>query len=610
MTNFLLSFLLFFSFLFIPAYAEIEPRELVVGVAVTPSFKADREWKSKFERRLAYASQIFQAEFKIRFRVGYYWDWMVTDDKQDSDYLLADLMNRFPLHNADCVIGLSQLTQAPHIENMKDLDVLGRTQPFSGYVVVRYPANKLYRIQEETVLVHELGHLFGAVHTPEPTTIMSPAVFKQVPTAFDKGNRQIISLTRSMNFKNGIQALDEATAQGLLSAYLILMKYEQPYDFYYALGNVYVKLGQDEEALQALTEARKLSPNNGRIYYDLGLLYWKLGKPDEAIRSLEQAVSRFSKTSDKVFRAQCLKLLGGVYFKQKNYNAAYENWYSASVLDPEDVEVKTNLAAVYIERGQLDDAIKIFLDVMEIDAGNPQIAGNLGSAYFRKKEYLKAVQYLEMALELLKKKQTASGGMLLVSPYDLYERLGHSYLAMKQVDKAAANFQAACQIKPDVSCFKRIAQIYFESQRWEDCIRALQQSLAIEKNEANVYGVMGVAYAKKGDPQNAVRTFREGLNYAKDSITMGNFHRNIGNLYLQNQDLNLAVGEFQKAVNKDWNNPENHFGLALSYLAKNQIKEARLSLQKVLNLNPSHAQAKQIMAKLDTIPAQKTPGSF
>ena len=42
-------------------------KEIRVGVAVTPEVKAIPNWRANFERRLAYASRIFETECRIKF---------------------------------------------------------------------------------------------------------------------------------------------------------------------------------------------------------------------------------------------------------------------------------------------------------------------------------------------------------------------------------------------------------------------------------------------------------------------------------------------------------------------------------------------------------------
>jgi hypothetical protein len=84
-------------------------RDLRVGAAVTRDFKTSPDWKEKFERRLAYASKIFETEFKLSLHAVQYWDWLPEGKKQDSNYLLEDLRDRFPLQEVDLVVGLTRL---------------------------------------------------------------------------------------------------------------------------------------------------------------------------------------------------------------------------------------------------------------------------------------------------------------------------------------------------------------------------------------------------------------------------------------------------------------------------------------------------------------------
>lgn len=583
-----------------PAWAASSIRELKVGVAVTPTFKEQKNWQVKFTERLAYASKIFETEFGIKFRITQVWGWNVTQEKQDSDFLLADLMSRFPLYQVDCVIGLSRLTHTPTVENVRDLDTLGRTQPFSGYLVVRYPANTLFRIQEETVLVHELGHLFGAVHTKQISTIMSPIVEKQIPSVFDSENRQIIRLTRDMDFKKGIQVLDQQTTEQLLASYLVLMKYDQPFGFYYALGKFYLKLGQDKEALKALVSARKLKHDVPILHYDLGVLYWKLGKDEEARISLTKAIGGFSGAHEKVYKAQAMKLLGGVFFRKGNLDAAYQNWVAALVLDPQDLDLKVNLAVLQLEQGKFDEAIRNFLSVLEHDPDNVKILSNLGSAYFRKGKFAEAAAYLQKTLDLYESKRPAvSLSLGNIQPGALYERLAVSQLEMGKVEPAFQSMRKACDLDSSSECRMRLGKLYFDRSRWAEATVELEEAVKRGAKSLDLYGMLGVALAQRGDLQAAVRVFRQALVSAKDGRTASVFHKNIANLYMQDQRLTEARQEFEFAIAKDPSNAEAYFGLALTQLANAETEHARTSLKNVIRLVPGHPKAKEILSNIE-----------
>ena len=56
------------------------------------------------------------------------------------------------------------------------------------------------------------------------------------------------------------------------------------------LGNTYGRLGQYEEALDALKTAAKLQPNEPAAHYNLGVNYLKLGRYNEAIDEFKKTV--------------------------------------------------------------------------------------------------------------------------------------------------------------------------------------------------------------------------------------------------------------------------------------------------------------------------------
>ena len=568
-------------------------RELRVAVAVAPSFKTLPNWKFEFERRLGYASRIFESQFKLKFHAAAYADWPVADEKGTPAELLEDLRSHFPidrLEGVDLVIGLSRLNDF----SGKDLHTIGQARPFSGYLMLRYPFNRLFKIQEETVLAHEMGHLFGAVHTSDRNSIMSPVVDRQIPNRFDRDNEQIILLTRDMDFRKGVDVLKGGALQVLLNSYMKLIQTSQSGDFYYALGIFYLRLGDPEKTVKTWQKALTLE-DNPQIHYDLGALYLKLDRKPEAVKELSKAVAGFHFPSQRKNEAFALGVLGEAYLAEGNLFAAYNSLRKASSLQPENWDIKTNLALVQIQRGQTQEGLTLLLLALKKDGNNVRILSNIGKAYYQMSQYEDALKYLNRALEAGKKKKTQAGDLV-----EIYGTLGSTYIKMGKSAEALQSFNAACEKNPSVECHKKLGLLSFQLGLWDNCVRELGSIVQREKIEdPDVYGALGVALLKSNDLGNAAAIFREGIRYAKDNKTAAKFHNNIAQIFTTQHQFAPAEKEFQMAIAKDWSNVDSHFGLALAYLGKQDLQNAREALQHVLKLDSRHPKAKEMLRNID-----------
>lgn len=584
--------------------AGVPMRDITVGVAVTASFQKIPAWKETFKKRLKYASSILEREFKIKLKEVVFWTWE-PDPAFDTRQLLDDLMTRYPLgsKNVDIMIGLTKLEEISGSMNIRDLHVLGRTRPFSGYTLLRYPNNPLFKVQEETVLIHELGHLFGAMHTENAETIMAPYADRQIPTTFDSANRRIVSMTRGMDFRKGTEALPTEVIQSLLNAYTQMGQTNQSIDFFYALARFYLKLGQDANALRTLEQLSAMEPEDGQIHYDLGTMYFRTGEMDKAQKELSTAVIQLVGPNAKVYKSKAYNLLGQLHYQTGNMEGAHYNWTKALAFDPQNADIKINLAIAQLKRGQVAAALNDLTKALEKNPDSPKILSNMGLAAFMSKKPIEAVAFYEKGLRALEKKKADKK----ITPEDayyqaeMYAGMGVAYWTMDKKKDAAQFFSAACQADPTVDCKTRMAKVYFEIQDWDQAVQQGVAALQENKEEPELYGIIGVALTRKGDLQNAVGVFQEGLRYAKDPKAASKFHANSGHLFLQLQNPDMALAEFTSAVGKDYTNRDAHFGMALTYLTKNMPIDARRALQNVLGLDPDNESARKLYIQTEQI---------
>jgi len=585
-----------------PALARKPPQRIVkVGVAVTSEVKENKTWKSEFERRLGYSSRIFESEFNVKFKVQTYMTWNPKVKQQTMNALINDLQGRFALDKMDILIGLTQLEKTQNRESLADLHALGIARPFSGYMVVRYPKVPLYRVQEETVMTHELGHLFGAVHTNIKETVMAPIVVRQIPTRFDDANHDIIMQTRAVIFGKGIDAVSGQTAQQLIRSYKKMEAIDQKYDFYYSLGIFYLKLDQKDEAIRAWKAAAREPEAHARLYYDLGVLQANVGQDAEAVRHLTKAVSRFNTPQAKQDKIAAQKLIGTIYFKQRDYNGAYHSWNRALLMDPRNMDLKMNVAMAQMIRGQVDDAIRVFRDALDLDRSNAKVLSNLAYAYLKKGENKKAIHYLEQALRNAPKQtvQGVGGPMFADQPSEILRNLGLAYMGLENYKEAAKYLSKSCQMNSTTDCHENLGKLYFKIEKWDQCIGELAGVLPQRKEDANLYGILGVCMTRGGRSDQALALFQEGLKNIKDSGKEAQFHKNIGNLYLERGKWDLARFEFERAISKNGNDPDSHVGRAMAYMSLNRFYDAQQSLRRALTIRPQHQNARNLLSQVE-----------
>ena len=63
----------------------------------------------------------------------------------------------------------------------------------------------------------------------------------------------------------------------------------------------------------------------------------------------------------------------------------------------------------------------------------------------------------------------------------------------------------------NVSAWTQLGNLYFDSDQFDNAIKAYQRSLELNPKNANVWTDLGVMYRRKGDPQKAIDSFDRAM---------------------------------------------------------------------------------------------------
>ena len=203
------------------------------------------------------------------------------------------------------------------------------------------------------------------------------------------------------------------------------------------------------------------------------------------------------------------------------------------------IEEHFQLACNAAEKGNLDEAVREYKRVLELDSKNAKAHLNLGIVYGRQ------------------------GNLIVELPKDPLDLIVYR---LKQFPKKSM---------------------------WKKEISEYKKALRIDPHFAEAHFNLGVAYQEKGDLKEAIAEYQKTIQIYPNYIEA---HNNLGILYFRKGMLDQALVEYQKTIEIQPDYSKGYYNIGSVYREKKKTDEAITSFQKALEINPNFAEAHYSLA--------------
>lgn len=330
-----------------------------------------------------------------------------------------------------------------------------------------------------------------------------------------------------------------------------------------ALSSQRVDLQKHQEYVsQGYALALKLN-NKKEIAHSLflkALIAQKEGNIDKALSYVNSSMDITRKLNDTLALIKCFNVLGNIYRGKASFEKAVE-YYSAglaltqAIKDLDGIGVSYNgLGNVYVNKGDYAVALKNYLlSLSFFEKANshekvPVSMMNIGNLYLFQREYLKAIDYYEQSL---------ANDIGPANKAGVYGNMGEVYVQLKQFDKANETLQKALQLSQlsdqkivVANTLCSMGENYMSVEKWDKALeyffKALKigESLGDQKFISEVIHHISRAYKEK-------KNFNMSLFYAEKGLMMARqigAKENIRNSYENLSEISQKTGNFEKSL--------------------------------------------------------------
>ncbi len=341
-------------------------------------------------------------------------------------------------------------------------------------------------------------------------------------------------------------------------------------DLHFALGQVHQQAGAYDKALDEYNLAMRDSSYEVMARVSSARCLMKQGKPEAAINQLEQALQTVRKNSalidPSVWAArpreegeehqapevEISRHLADAYgrtgrkdqqdaiLRQVKQATTFRDEVSSAVAEisarqgDSDLALQEylDLAHHYRNKRQTDSAIKVLNEMVRLAPQDPRPHAELGDIYVNRGLLDEGIAELRMLADIyLRQNKKEEAG-------DELRRVGNIYAEMDNTEDAMRSLRRAAELRPSdmdllrevVSYFWQwgfmqdavtyqvsIARYYFETHQVKESVAALQQLIALDRNNYEAYDMLGQTYQSVGEYDQASRVYRNLAKVNPDS---------------------------------------------------------------------------------------------
>jgi Flp pilus assembly protein TadD len=243
-------------------------------------------------------------------------------------------------------------------------------------------------------------------------------------------------------------------------------------------------------------------------------------------------------------------------------------------------------------KGQTDEAIRQYQEILRLKPGYALAHNNLGIALVLKGQTDEAIRELQEAIRLKPGYAEAH--------YNLGDALG----AKGQVDEAIREFQEAIRLKPDYTRARNnLGLALARKGQMDEAIRQFQEATRLQPDDAASHCNLGNALVMKRQINEAIRQFQQAIRLKPD---YADAHNNLGNALAMKHQINEAIRQYQEATRLKPDYAEAHNNLGIALIGEGKMDEAIRHFQEAVRLKPDYAVARK---NLNIALATKAPSS-
>jgi tetratricopeptide (TPR) repeat protein len=240
---------------------------------------------------------------------------------------------------------------------------------------------------------------------------------------------------------------------------------------------------------------------------------------------------------------------------------------------------RCNLAAALDQKGQSDEAIRQFQEIVSREPDQAQAQNNLGAALYKKGRIDEAIHHLQQAIRL--KPDYA----------DARRNLATALADKGQGDEAIHQYEEALRLKPDYAeVHNSLGLALSRKGQADEAIRHYQEALRLEPDYAEAHNSLGAALDDQGQSDEAIRRYQEALRLKPD---YADAHYNLGNALGRRGQTDEAILHYQQAIRLKPDHAEAHNNLGIAFYHQGRLGEAIGQFQEALRLKPDFTGARR-----------------
>ena len=340
--------------------------------------------------------------------------------------------------------------------------------------------------------------------TANPSSKLEDKKKSELIPEFAKYYNRGLDLLKTENYVGAVKALKKA------------IEINPAYDkTYYNLGRIYlINLGKTGEAVEKLTTAIELAPDNARAHQMLGVAHFKRNAYRQAIPALRRAVELGVQVQED-YPYHPYYDLGMVYLRQNEFDEAIRCFEQAIHLNPDQIRAHYGLGNALIRKG-------------DVRKGAEQIR-----KYQALKPYLNMVSQLEIAVRRTPK-----------NPERWYQ-LGRLHTQYGRFEKAIVPLQRSIELNPnDWKVYNILSVCYMRLNRLGEMEKTCEAAVRLAPNEANAHNSLGMSFFLQMKYDEAMASFETTILLDEDNPE---FRENLAKVYAALGKADKAASEREKA---------------------------------------------------------------